>query len=81
MWRVGEAFVGAVPAEEGAENGEEDKHEVEGVPALLHRIRFEEMVGERVQRGEDGGNYDQHECKCNHQHAYQNCTGAEEQRV
>lgn len=70
MCRVGETFV-VVLAEEGAKNGEEDKHEVERIPALLHGIGLEKMVGERVQRGKDGGNYDQRECKCNHQNAYQ----------
>lgn len=81
MWSVGETLVGVVPAEEGADNGEEDKHKVEGVPTLLDGIGFEKMVGECVQRGKDCGNYDQRECKCNHQNAYQNRTGAEKQRV
>lgn len=69
-------FVGVL-AEEGTDNSEENKHQVEGVPTLLHRVRFKNVSGERVQRG----NYDQRECKCNHQNAYEKCTGAEKQRV
>lgn len=73
MGRVG----GVVPAEEATENDEEDKHEVEGIPALLDRIGFENLGGEKLQRG----NYDQSECECNHQNAHEKCTGAQEQRV
>lgn len=55
-----------VSIEEAANDGEENKHDVEGVPAMLHCLRSEDVGSEGVQ----GGDHDEGEDESENEEEY-----------
>lgn len=67
----------AISAKKPTNNGEKNKYQIEGIPALLHQLRFEYMGSERDQCG----NYNEDKHTGSYKEEYKKSAGTEEERV